>query len=94
MKLFFGFQGSLPNDLLRIVEGSWNPAVIVTAIEHGWDVFDGSYPIKLTNKGHALSLNFDVYRYSGDPCIMDLNDIRYDRYLRFRQAARMILRGN
>lgn len=77
-EIFSRVGGSLPNDLLHIVEGSWNPAVIVTAIEHGWDLFDGSYPIKLTNKGHALSLNFDVYLYSGDPCIMDLNDIRYN----------------
>lgn len=70
------FQAALPKNLLRIVEGCWNPVVILTAIEQGYDVFDGSYPLKLTNKGYALALNFDVTRDKSDPCILDLNDVR------------------
>ncbi|XP_053616299.1 queuine tRNA-ribosyltransferase accessory subunit 2 [Plodia interpunctella] len=68
---------ALPKDLLRIIEGCWNPTVIMTAIQHGWDVFDGSYPLKLTNCGQALVLNFDISRNSEELCILDLNIERY-----------------
>ncbi|KAI5635727.1 queuine tRNA-ribosyltransferase domain-containing protein [Phthorimaea operculella] len=68
---------ALPNDLVRILEGCWDPAVIMAAIEYGWDVFDGSYPVKLTNAGHALTLNFNVKQSSTELCILDLNDKRY-----------------
>lgn len=56
------------------MEGCWNPAVIMTAIEHGWDVFDGSYAVKLTNAGQALAMEFDVNRYTNQMCVLDLND--------------------
>lgn len=70
------FQKALPTDMVHIVEGCWNPSVILAAISHGWDVFDGSYPAKLTNAGHALVLNFDYTRSleAEDCCILDLND--------------------
>ncbi|XP_049880749.1 queuine tRNA-ribosyltransferase accessory subunit 2 [Pectinophora gossypiella] len=68
---------AIPKDLLRIIEGCWNPAVVVAAIEHGWDMFDGSYPLKLTNAGQALKLNFDGHQNSDELCILDLNDERY-----------------
>ncbi|XP_030029451.2 queuine tRNA-ribosyltransferase accessory subunit 2 [Manduca sexta] len=68
---------AVPKDLVRIAEGCWNPAIIVAAIEHGWDVFGGSYPLELTNAGHALVLNYDVNRYSGEACVLDLNDTSY-----------------
>lgn len=70
------FQDVLPKDLLRIVEGSWNPAVVVSAIEHGWDMFDGSYPLKLTNDGHALALILDVNRNSDEVCVLALSHDR------------------
>uniref|UniRef100_A0A2A4J5J8 Queuine tRNA-ribosyltransferase accessory subunit 2 n=1 Tax=Heliothis virescens TaxID=7102 RepID=A0A2A4J5J8_HELVI len=75
--IFKTIGDALPKHLLRVVEGCWNPAIIMSAIEHGWDVFDGSYPTKLSNAGHALTLNFDTDRYSTEPCILDLNDERY-----------------
>lgn len=70
----FQFQDAIPKDLARFVEGSWDPAVIMSAIEHGWDVFDGSFTAKLTNAGQALALELDVNRYSGQICVLDLND--------------------
>lgn len=71
--------GLLPTDIVHIFEGCWNPAVILTAISHGWDVFDGSYPAKLTNDGHALVLNFDSTQENrtDEMSVMDLNDQRY-----------------
>ncbi|KAM3967586.1 queuine tRNA-ribosyltransferase accessory subunit 2 [Aphomia sociella] len=71
--IFKRVGNALPKDFLRIIEGCWNPAVIVTAIEHGWDLFDGSYPLKLTNIGHALALKFDIEQDSKELCILDLN---------------------
>ncbi|CAH0592316.1 unnamed protein product [Chrysodeixis includens] len=68
---------AIPNDLLRIVEGCWNPALIMVAIEHGWDLFDGAYATKLSNAGHALTLNLYTGSESRDLCILDLNDERY-----------------
>uniref|UniRef100_A0A2H1X3A8 Queuine tRNA-ribosyltransferase accessory subunit 2 n=1 Tax=Spodoptera frugiperda TaxID=7108 RepID=A0A2H1X3A8_SPOFR len=75
--IFKTVSDKLPKDLLRVVEGCWNPAVIVAAIEQGWDLFDGSYPTKLSNAGQALALNFDTSRQTTEPCILDLNDERY-----------------
>ncbi|XP_059048140.1 queuine tRNA-ribosyltransferase accessory subunit 2 [Achroia grisella] len=87
--IFKRVSNAIPKDFLRIIEGCWNPAVIVTAIEYGWDLFDGSYPLKLTNAGHALALNLSINKTSnenrkdGDDqdskelCILDLNDERY-----------------
>lgn len=69
-------QKAIPNDLLRIVEGCWNPALIMIAIEHGWDLFDGAYATKLSNAGHALTLNFYTENESRELCILDLNDER------------------
>ncbi|XP_026759004.2 queuine tRNA-ribosyltransferase accessory subunit 2 [Galleria mellonella] len=68
---------ALPKDFLCIIEGCWNPAVVVTAIEHGWDLFDGSYPLKLTNAGHALALQLDVNQDNKELCILNLNDESY-----------------
>lgn len=60
---------------MRILEGAWNPVNILGAIEKGWDIFDGSYPLKLTNTGNALALNFDINQNSEELCILDLNDV-------------------
>ncbi|XP_068626822.1 queuine tRNA-ribosyltransferase accessory subunit 2 [Battus philenor] len=68
---------AIPKELLHVVEGCWNPAVIVTAIGHGWDLFDGSYAVKLTNLGHALTLNFDVVKETQTKYLLDLNDESY-----------------
>lgn len=75
------FQDAIPKELFRIIEGCWNPAIIVTAIQYGWDIFDGSYPLKLTNAGQALTLNFDINQHKGDRrsgemCILNLNDVQ------------------
>ncbi|KAL0851334.1 hypothetical protein ABMA28_007154 [Loxostege sticticalis] len=67
----------IPNNIVHFVEGCWNPEIIMTAIQHGWDVFDGTYPLKLTNAGQALALNFDLTTNKDDMCILDLNDKRY-----------------
>lgn len=67
-------QNKLPKDFVRIIEGSWNPAVILSAIEHGWDIFDGSYPVKLTNAGVALKINFDVTKENDTMCLLDMID--------------------
>lgn len=71
------FQDAIPKEMLRVIEGCWNPAIILVAIEHGWDLFDGSYPTKLSNAGLVLTLNFDPDRPITEPCILDLNDERY-----------------
>ncbi|KAJ0182641.1 hypothetical protein K1T71_002010 [Dendrolimus kikuchii] len=76
-EIFQRVSDAIPKDFLRIVEGSWNPAVIVAAIQAGFDIFDGSYPLKLTNAGLALALKFDVNKKSEELCIMDMSDIRY-----------------
>ncbi|XP_063839132.1 queuine tRNA-ribosyltransferase accessory subunit 2 isoform X1 [Ostrinia nubilalis] len=68
---------ALPEDMVHFVEGCWNPEIIMIAIEHGWDVFDGTYPVKLTNSGQALAFNFDLTENSEDMCILDLIDERY-----------------
>lgn len=70
------FQKVIPNNMVHFVEGCWNPEIIMTAIQHGWDVFDGTYPLKLTNAGQALALNFDLTTNKDDMCILDLNDKR------------------
>lgn len=61
---------------MRFVEGCWNPAVIMTAIQYGWDIFDGTYPSKLSNAGQALALSFDVTESSDEVCLLDLNEER------------------
>ncbi|KAI8438289.1 hypothetical protein MSG28_010865 [Choristoneura fumiferana] len=68
---------ALPVDMVRILEGFWNPAAVMAAISNGYDVFDGSYPVKLTNEGFALTLNFNVEENHEELCILDLNDSRY-----------------
>ncbi|XP_075970776.1 queuine tRNA-ribosyltransferase accessory subunit 2 [Anticarsia gemmatalis] len=76
-EIFKRIDEAIPKDLLRIFEGCWNPSLILSAIENGYDVFDGSYPLKLSNAGQALTLNFDVTQDNNESCILDLNDERY-----------------
>ncbi|XP_045772286.1 queuine tRNA-ribosyltransferase accessory subunit 2 [Maniola jurtina] len=66
-----------PKDLVRLFEGHWNPSIIMLAIQHGWDVFDGSYPVKLTNAGLAMKLNFDVTKDVDTMYLLDMVDERY-----------------
>lgn len=70
------FQDAIPKDMVRFVEGRWNPSVMMCAIECGWDVFDGSYAVNLTNAGQALVLNFDASRTSEESCVLDMIDAR------------------
>lgn len=76
-EIFQRVNESIPKELLRILEGCWDPTTILLAIEHGYDIFDGSYPLKLTNTGQALALNFDTKQDISGLCILDLNDERY-----------------
>ncbi|KAL4716577.1 hypothetical protein ACJJTC_010241 [Scirpophaga incertulas] len=75
--IFKDINKALPNDLVKFIDGCWSPDVVVTAIQYGWDIFDGSYPAKLTNAGHALALNFDVNQATTELCLLDLNDAKY-----------------
>ncbi|XP_072945438.1 queuine tRNA-ribosyltransferase accessory subunit 2 [Epargyreus clarus] len=68
---------SIPNNLLRIIEGCWSPPVILAAIERGWDLFDGSFPLKLTNAGLALRLNLDINKTDETPFFLNLKDVKY-----------------
>lgn len=61
---------------MRFVEGCWDPEVVMTAIQYGWDIFDGTYPTKLSNAGHAIALSFDTENDAKELCIIDLNDER------------------
>ncbi|XP_013134780.1 PREDICTED: queuine tRNA-ribosyltransferase subunit QTRTD1 homolog [Papilio polytes] len=76
-EIFQRIGDAIPKELLHIVEGCWNPAVILTAVECGWDLFDNSYAVKLANLGHALTLNFDVTKDNVNPYLLDLNDECY-----------------
>ncbi|XP_023954027.2 queuine tRNA-ribosyltransferase accessory subunit 2 [Bicyclus anynana] len=68
---------AFPKDLVRIFEGHWNPSVVLSAVEQGWDLFDGSYPVKLTNMGVALKLNFDITKDNDTMYLLDMIDERY-----------------
>ncbi|VVC91014.1 unnamed protein product [Leptidea sinapis] len=37
---------TIPKNFLKVLEGCWKPDVVLTAIEYGWDIFDGSLPLK------------------------------------------------
>ncbi|CAH2239544.1 queuine tRNA-ribosyltransferase accessory subunit 2 [Pararge aegeria] len=76
-KLFEKVGEALPKDFVYILEGNWNPSIILTAVEHGWDLFDGSYPLKLTNTGVAMKLNFDVTKENDTLYLLDMVDERY-----------------
>ncbi|KPI97526.1 Queuine tRNA-ribosyltransferase subunit QTRTD1-like [Papilio xuthus] len=76
-EIFKRVGDAIPKELLHVVEGCWNPAVILTAVECGWDLFDGSYAVKLTNLGQALTLNFDVTNDIDNPYLLDLIDECY-----------------
>ncbi|XP_061385725.1 queuine tRNA-ribosyltransferase accessory subunit 2 [Danaus plexippus] len=67
----------LPKEFFRILEGCWNPAMTLSAIEHGWDIFDGTYAVKLTNMGIALKLSFDVTKENETPYLLDMIDELY-----------------
>lgn len=77
ISIFKRVNEALPNEMVRILEGYWNPAAIMAAIGNGYDVFDGSYPVKLTNEGFALTLNFNVDQRHYEMCILDLNDSKF-----------------
>ncbi|CAG9796728.1 unnamed protein product [Diatraea saccharalis] len=85
--IFKSISESIPSELVKFIEGCWTPDIIMTAIQYGWDVFDGSYPSKLTNAGQALALNFDVDKNCDELCLLDLNDVRY------KEDFRPILEG-
>ncbi|CAG4965385.1 unnamed protein product [Colias eurytheme] len=59
-EIFKKVAETIPKDFIKILDGCWYPDVIVTAIEYGWDVFDGSLPLKMTNQGYALRINCDI----------------------------------
>ncbi|XP_045447692.1 queuine tRNA-ribosyltransferase accessory subunit 2 [Melitaea cinxia] len=76
-KVFEKISNKIPKDFVRIIEGSWNPVVILSAIEHGWDIFDGSYPVKLTYAGFALKINFDITKENDTMCLLHMIDEKY-----------------
>ncbi|XP_067009590.2 queuine tRNA-ribosyltransferase accessory subunit 2 [Anabrus simplex] len=44
----------LPEDKFRVVQGCWNPEVVLDLVELGIDVFDSSYPFVVSERGSAL----------------------------------------
>ncbi|XP_047545869.1 queuine tRNA-ribosyltransferase accessory subunit 2 [Vanessa atalanta] len=76
-EVFEKVGNAIPKNLVHIIEGCWNPTVILSAIEYGWDVFDGTYPVKLTNAGIALKLSFDVTKDNDTMYLLDMVDQRY-----------------
>lgn len=49
----------LPEDKMRVVQGCWNPVVILKLVRMGIDVFDTSYCNLVTERSSALTFNFD-----------------------------------
>ncbi|XP_041975512.1 queuine tRNA-ribosyltransferase accessory subunit 2 [Aricia agestis] len=76
-EIFEKIGNAIPKHLLRIFEGAWNPALVVSAIEQGWDVFDGSYPVSLTCAGYALCLTYDMNKEKTPSYLLDLSDESY-----------------
>ncbi|CAG4979480.1 unnamed protein product [Parnassius apollo] len=90
--IFKKVSNALPKDILHVVEGCWNPAVILTAISYGWDVFDGSYAVKLSNLGHALILNFDVTTNIETSYLLNLNDECYkDQFVPILESCKCLV---
>ncbi|XP_050671056.1 queuine tRNA-ribosyltransferase accessory subunit 2 [Leptidea sinapis] len=75
--IFKKISDTIPKNFLKVLEGSWKPDVVLTAIEYGWDIFDGSLPLKLTNLGYALRLHFDINKNNDSVYVLNMN---YDRY--------------
>lgn len=52
----------LSPDKLRVIQGCWNPVVILNLIKLGVDIFDTSYCNLITERSSALTFGFDEYR--------------------------------
>lgn len=75
--LFYLFLICLPSDILRIVEGPFDPSQVLFLFKQGIDLFDSSYPTLLAEKGFAFNLSngfpFDQEQFS----LIDLNEKRF-----------------
>ncbi|GLH01884.1 Queuine tRNA-ribosyltransferase accessory subunit 2 [Gryllus bimaculatus] len=54
----------LPTDKFRIIHGCWNPEVILDLVDMGIDMFDGSYPFIVTERGAALTFCNQIDSYT------------------------------
>jgi len=57
---------NLPGDKLRVMQGCWNPMVILKLVQLGIDVFDTSYCNIVTERSSALIFCFDIENYTQD----------------------------
>ncbi|KAJ9577767.1 hypothetical protein L9F63_005687 [Diploptera punctata] len=59
----------LPNEKFRVVQGCWNPEMVLNLVEMGIDAFDSSFPYAVAERGGALVFQNKVHHCSiSDHC--------------------------
>lgn len=68
---------NLPADKLRVVQGCWNPLVIIKLVQLGVDVFDTSYCNLVTERSSALVFSTDLHCDDNHPYEINLRQRQY-----------------
>ncbi|VDO35089.1 unnamed protein product [Haemonchus placei] len=68
--------GPLPPARFRFVAGPFDPAMVLYLVRLGFDLFDSSYAIKISEEAKCLRLA-DDYPYSSHFELLDFNDDKY-----------------
>ncbi|KAK6024347.1 tRNA-guanine transglycosylase [Ostertagia ostertagi] len=68
--------GPLPPTRFRFVAGPFDPAMVLYLVRLGFDCFDSSYAIKISEEAKCLRLA-DDYPYSSQFELLDFNDDKY-----------------
>uniref|UniRef100_A0A7I4YUB9 TGT domain-containing protein n=1 Tax=Haemonchus contortus TaxID=6289 RepID=A0A7I4YUB9_HAECO len=68
--------GPLPPTRFRFVAGPFDPAMVLYLVRLGFDLFDSSYAIKISEEAKCLRLA-DDYPYSAHFELLDFNDDKY-----------------
>lgn len=56
---------TLPEGRVRQAGGGWNPAVVVSLVEVGVDLFDSSFPYLVTQRNGVLTFPYHIHRDDG-----------------------------
>ncbi|PIO76420.1 tRNA-guanine transglycosylase [Teladorsagia circumcincta] len=68
--------GPLPPTRFRFVAGPFDPAMVLYLVRLGFDCFDSSYAVKISEEAKCLRLA-DDYPYSSQFELLDFNDDKY-----------------
>ncbi|XP_030060811.1 queuine tRNA-ribosyltransferase accessory subunit 2 [Microcaecilia unicolor] len=74
LKLIAAVTGELPEDKPRLIHGVGKPDEVLECVERGVDLFESCFPYQVTERGCALSFNYN-YQLNPETAVLDPSEI-------------------